>query len=102
MSSADKPNVESANRAVISASHQDGRYMAALHVARELNTAPTRSIKPFSTLSQIVRQLAPVIAVGAAGIVAAGIAAALNSSRRVRDVERREADQANTALQVVS
>ena len=102
MSSADKPNVESANRAVINTSDQNSRYTAALHVARQLNTALARSVKPFSALSQTVRQLAPVLAVGAAGIVAAGIAAALNSSRRARDVERREAEQANTALQVVS
>ncbi len=102
MSSADEPSVESANHAMISASDQESRYTAALHAARELNTAPTRSIKPFSALSQSVRQLAPVLAVGAAGIVAAGIAAVLNSSRRARDVERRESEQANTALQVVS
>src|SRR5258708_27878406 len=102
MSSADKPNVESANRAVINTSDQNSRYTAALHVARQLNTALARSVKPFSALSQTVRQLAPVIAVGAAGIVPAGLAPALHSSRRARDVERPDADPATPALHGVS
>ena len=101
MSAENKPNVESANRALVGASDQDSRYSAALHVARQLNTAPTRSIKPFSALSASLQRFAPIVAIGAAGIVAAGIAAALNSSRRARTVERREADEASAALQVV-
>jgi len=52
-----------------------------------------------------VRRVAPVVAVGAAGIVAAGIAAAFSASRRAHVVERREADKqvtGDTAREVMS
>src|SRR5258708_1694079 len=103
----DKLNFDSANRAVVSASDQESRYTAALQVAREINTAvtPDRALKPLNALSETIRQLTPLAAAGmaisVAGIVAAGIAAALNSSKRAQNAERRTAEEANAARQIV-
>jgi len=111
----DKLNFESGNRAVISADDQDHRYSAALQAARELNAAstPDRALKPFSApisaLSETFQRLVPILATGmaisVAGIAAAGIASALNSSKRAQNIRRRAAEetnaQANAARQIV-